>query len=163
MSYRVIKNVLKKNERKQLIKDCQPFLIDGKELSKRFSKGKYPGKQTLDNLHRHYPFILPLSHMISLISKELNIGHLKVEKAWVNWCDGKDNVWHHHIPFDYSVVYYMKTFPLLNSGTVFTDEGFIRCPQNSLIVFPSHLVHSVPKYRFGFSRYTLAMDLNISR
>ena len=55
MSYRVIKNVLKKNERKQLIKDCQPFLIDGKELSKRFSKGKYPGKQTLDNLHRHYP------------------------------------------------------------------------------------------------------------
>ena len=57
----------------------------------------------------------------------------------------------------------MKTFPLLNSGTLFKDEGFIRCPQNSLIVFPSHLVHSVPKYRFGFSRYTLAMDLNISR
>ena len=31
----IIKNILTDNERKKLIKDCQPYLLDGKQLGKK--------------------------------------------------------------------------------------------------------------------------------
>ena len=57
-------------------------------------------------------------------------------------------------------VYYIKTLPFFNSGTLFED-GFVRAPQNSMIIFPAHLLHTTPKYPFPFiDRYVMSIDLN---
>ena len=60
------------------------------------------------------------------------------------------------------MVYYMKTTPFLNSGTLFRDESkseFLRAPQNSLILFDPRVEHSPPASFLPFQRYSLVMDL----
>tara|TARA_R100000008_G_C3541751_1_gene145167 strand:+ start:69 stop:563 length:495 start_codon:yes stop_codon:yes gene_type:complete len=158
-----IKNVLKNKERKKLIKDCQPYLLTEEELLKMFPFNKqYVEKQTLSNLHTYPQFVPVFEHMLNLIIKKLKVPKLQLIKSWINCLNGKDTLMHNHVPFDYSVVYYIKTFPFLNNGTFFKNYGLVRCPQNSLIVFPSYLDHSNPSYRLGLTRYTLAMDLKVS-
>ena len=149
-----IKNVLTNRERKDLIKFSQLHL---KDLGRGF-----PGKQTLGNLPTYPQFVPAFEHMVNLIIKKLKVPQLQIIKSWINCLDGKDTLMHNHVPFDYSVVYYIKTFPFLNSGTFFKNYGLVRCPQNSLIVFPSYLDHSNPSYRLGLTRYTLAMDLKVN-
>ena len=156
-----VKNVLKNKERKKLIKDCQPFLTDGEELGKMFPGSQYPGKQTTANLHEYPQFVDVCQYILSLSIKKLKIKKLHLIKSWINCLDGKNTAMHNHHPHDYSIVYYIKTFPLLNSGTFFKDYGLVRCPQNGLIIFPSYLYHSNPSYPFGLNRYTLAMDLKV--
>ena len=83
-----------------------------------------------------------------------------IERSWINWTNGdkKDIGWHRH-DADLSVVYYIKIpLPLFSNGTLFRD-GFVKAPQNSLLIFPSHLEHTAPSSPFRFDRYTLAMDL----
>ena len=149
----VIENIISNNERKKLIVDCQDYLRDLGE--------DYPGLQTHANLHEHYEFfdvIVKITERVSKILKK----DLKPERSWIN-CDGGyvDHLcWHNHKGFDYSMVYYMKTQPILrNSGTLFSKK-FVRAPQNSAIVFPSFLDHTAPTYKFfpWIMRYTLAID-----
>ena len=71
----------------------------------------------------------------------------------------KEDIFYHQHTSDYSCVYYIKTLPYFNSGTLFKDYGFVRAKQNSLILFPSHLYHSTPGSIFRFKRYTMAFDL----
>ncbi len=161
----IIKNVLSKEERIQLIEDSKSLLIAGEELSLRFKKYFSVSKQTLSNLHKNGKFQPIIRKLLDRIAVEMGPGLEPVtDNVWVNWNSGKkeEMMWHSHSAYDYACVYYMQTIPFLNSGTQFVEE-FIRAPQNSLMIFPGDEVHSVPSYPFGFERYTLSMDLNIVR
>tara|TARA_R110000803_G_scaffold107134_1_gene175284 strand:- start:74 stop:616 length:543 start_codon:yes stop_codon:yes gene_type:complete len=66
---------------------------------------------------------------------------------------------HHHIPSQASFVYYLKSnsnsSPLLFHGCDFTINPY----DDLLVVFPSHLIHSVPKHK-GEDRICLAGNLH---
>ena len=70
--------------------------------------------------------------------------------------------WHSHYTNDnvsFASVYYLQTLPFFSNGTLFEDR-FVRAPQNSMIIFPAHLVHTAPTSPFRFDRYTLSLNLN---
>ena len=159
----IIKNVLTTKERKQLIKDSKPLLFTGEELEERFHHKFPPSKQTLSLLHTNDKFKSLIVKMLDRINDEIGLS-FGTDNVWVNWNSGKKNemAWHSH-PSPYTCVYYMKTVLFLNSGTQFKHK-FVRAPQNSLMLFPGDIDHTVPSYPFHFiERYTLAMDLNINR
>ena len=157
----IIKNVFTDGQRHKLLKDVQPLLVDGTTLAAYYkSFHRYPGKQTHDTLHLHPDFISPIQAMVRIIFQEIGLNFV-VSKSWINWTNGKkkDIVWHRHY-CDYALVYYIKTpLPFFSNGTLFED-GFVRAPQNSMIIFPAHLVHTAPTSPFRFDRYTLAGELN---
>mgnify|MGYP001365981288 CR=1 FL=1 len=155
-----IHNVLSNNDRKKFIKDVKPFLRQLEDVNNTF----YPGKQTPANLHKHPMFASLMNSIIDKIRKEIKLD-LEICRSWVLWSNGREDqsLWHHHYVYEdvsFSSVYYLKTFPFFSNGTVFRG-GFVKAPQNSLILFPSHLEHSAPTSPLRFDRYTLAMDLNI--
>ena len=148
----IIKNVFTDGQRYKLIKDCQPLLLQwGK---------KYPGRQTHSQIHLHPDFISPIQEMVRIIFQETGLNFV-ISKSWINCTNGKkkDIAWHRH-SCDYALVYYIKTpLPFFSNGTLFED-GFVRAPQNSMIIFPAHLVHTAPTSPFRFDRYTLSLNLN---
>ena len=157
-----IHNVLSNQERKKLIKDVKPFLMDSEQLGKYYNTSRsFPGKQTISNLHQQSQFVSVIKKIEDIIKKEINLD-LEVTKSWVKYSNSDTQLnWHtHHCA--YASVYYLKTLPFFSNGTLFED-GFIRAPQNSMIIFPAHLVHTTPKNLFPFiDRYVMSMDLNFS-
>ena len=158
----LIINILTDNERKKLIKDCQPYLLDSEQLKKKFG-GDYPGKQTESNLHYISCFKDPIDKILYKIKNELK-QDLGIQKAWINWTNGnpQDIGWHTHPYAKFSAVYYMT---LHNCGTQFEDS-FVETELNSLLVFPSDLLHTAPASRFKYNRYeryTMALDLTYER
>ena len=159
-----IHNVLSNQERKKLIKDIQPFLMDGEQLGKYYNNPDgYPGKQTISHLHQQPEFFSVIKKIEDIIKKEIDLD-LKVEKSWIKYSNSNTQLnWHSHYPSHpvWAVaVYYIKTLPFFNSGTLFED-GFVRAPQNSMIIFPAHLLHTTPKYPFPFvDRYVMSIDLS---
>ena len=106
------------------------------------------------------------------IKKEIKLD-LEILRSWVLWSNGRgdQSKWHHHyFPEDpyyedasFSSVYYLKTLPFFSNGTLFED-GMVRAPQNSMIIFPAHILHTTPKYPFPFiDRYVMSIDLNPER
>tara|TARA_B100000287_G_scaffold293300_1_gene276644 strand:+ start:250 stop:753 length:504 start_codon:yes stop_codon:yes gene_type:complete len=160
----LIKNVLADDERKKLIADSRPLLKQGKQLSEYFKTvNPFPGKQTFSDLYLNSKFTFSFNHMVDMIWRETGL-NLEIKGAWVNWTNGKkkDIAWHSHNRHDYALVYYMKTFPFFSNGTLFREPiGFVKAPQNSLILFPGRLEHTAPSSLFRFSRYTVAINLNI--
>ena len=159
MEHILIKNVLSNKERKKLIKDSQQFLMDGDEMGKMVNKSiTWPGKQTLEHMYLLPSFGPIIYRMLNLIKESLK-EDLIVTYAWINWTNGKkeDLCWHDH-PSYYSAVYYMQTFPFFSNGTLFED-GLVKAPQNSLLVFPSRLQHTAPSSPLRFERYTMALEL----
>jgi hypothetical protein len=150
----VISDIFTEEERNLFIKNIQPLLVSGEKFG--YSDRSYPGKQTHPTLHLHLDFVD--IHKILLIRIKEDVGlNLKIYKSWVNWTNGKvKEHWHNH-PCSWTGVYYMKTFPFLNNGTLF-ESKFIRVPQNSLLLFPGDLMHTAPKFPFGLDRYTWAME-----
>ena len=69
--------------------------------------------------------------------------------------------WHHHYIYEdvsFTAVYYLKTLPFFSNGTLFED-GMVRAPQNSMIIFPAHLLHKPPTNPFPFiGRYVMGID-----
>ena len=164
-SFKVIHNVLSDKERKKIIKDVQPFLMNSEQLNARYNNTiLYPGKQTNSLLHFELEFVSVMKKILDKILKETNLD-LKIYRSWVKWSNGKENQmnWHSHYPSQpvWAVaVYYIKTLPFFSSGTLFED-GFVRAPQNSMIIFPAHLLHTTPKYPFPFvDRYVMSIDLS---
>ena len=160
-----IHNVLSNKERKKLIKDVQPFLMDGEQLGKYYNTSdSFPGKQTISHLHQQPEFFSVVKKIEDIIKKEIDLD-LKVEKSWVK-CSNSDTQlnWHSHYPNDnvsFASAYYLQTLPFVGNGTLFED-GFVRAPQNSMIIFPAHLVHTTPKNLFPFiDRYVMSLNLNI--
>ena len=154
----IVKNVLTNKERKKLIADCKPHLIDGKELEKKYDR-PFPAKQTQEDIYLIPCFREPINKILITTSKTLRQS-LVLKRVWINCTSGKkeDVLWHNHIPMEWSCVYYMKTLPFVDSGTLFKD-GFMRAPQNSLLLFPANLYHRPPTSPFRFKRYSMALDL----
>ena len=168
----IIKNIFTEEERKKLIENATPFLLDGKKLNMFYDgeEGEYHEgfewfKLSHSTLHQVPKFNFWHQYLVEKIKEETNLD-LKITKSWINLTNGKrhsKNIkWHNHDwdGADYAGVYYMKTLPLINSGTMFKDK-FVRAPQNSLLLFPSHLEHSTPHSVFRFNRYSWAQESNI--
>ena len=152
----IIKNIFSEEERKWFIECSKPLFVDLGE--------KYPGKQTHPTIHLHPDFISGSNHIVNIINDRLGLDVI-VDKGWINYSNGdKNNTgWHNHPNIDYAAVYYLKTTPFFNSGTLFRDK-FVRVPQNGLLVFPAKMDHSAPSSYFHnpfrMERYTWALDLN---
>ena len=160
-----IHNILSNEERKKIIKDVQPFLMNREQMNIRYNNTNfYPGKQTEDSLHLKPEFALVMNKIIDKIKKEIKL-NLEFRRSWVKWSNGREDQvnWHHHYGYkdtSFAAVYYLKTIPFFSSGTLFKD-GFVRAPQNSMIIFPSHVLHTTPRHPFPFiDRYVMGMDLN---
>ena len=156
ISYTIIKNIFEEDQRKKMIEDLKPLLVDLGEL--------HPGRQTHPTLHLHPDFQQVHNHLLNLVKEKLKL-NLEIVRTWANESYGrKEHMgWHVHF-YDYAWVYYLKTTPFLNSGTLFKEDGFIRSPQNSLLIFKSHDAwHTVPGYPFNIERFSLSADLNIIR
>jgi hypothetical protein len=139
---RLINNIISDEERERLIEVSKPLLVHNPEF---------------DYLHKE---------MLKCIKKESGMD-LEIVKSWVNWTNGrkKDVNWHlHHCT--YACVYYMKTNPFLTSGTLFDlvinkkkRKKFVKASQNSLMLFPGHVLHTAPSSFLRRDRYTLACNL----
>ena len=157
----LIENILTNKERKKLIKDVQPLLLSGKEMQKLSPGLEYkPGKRTFANIQFHPDFRVVQQCIVDKINEYtgLNVG---VHKSWIFLTKGKDKFWHTHPAADWAAVYYIRTLPFFNNGTLFRS-GLVKAPQNSVIIFPSHLEHTAPTFPFRFNRYTWGMDLTVS-
>ncbi len=161
----LLKNVFTEEEREKMLKNSKPLVVDAHVLSLQTGlRHNVPNNQSNPTVHLHPDFKWVYDRFLKIIKEKLDLD-LVVDTSWVNEADGTQiRNWHSHEPADYASVYYMKTNRLLNNGTQFKDK-FFRAPQNSLIVFPAHLLHSTPinniLLRFWrYSRYTLATDFN---
>tara|TARA_B100000287_G_C20285223_1_gene643668 strand:+ start:82 stop:624 length:543 start_codon:yes stop_codon:yes gene_type:complete len=160
----VIKNIFTNEQRKDLIEYCQPLLLDQEAMVKstgRFNS-KFPGKQTLP-LEDCLEFMWAKRIIVDTLLDKMG-WFFKINSSWINWTNGKarDITWHRHYDVPYSAVYYIKTFPLFSNGTLFRRPiGFVKAPQNSIMVFPSNLEHTAPSSPLPFSRYTMAFDLEL--
>jgi len=168
----LIENILEDTKREKLIKDVQPLLLSGKEFQKLFPDMEYkPGKRTLAELYSHPDFrevqqsivdkINQYFYSLFLLLKEnrFNI-NAKVHKSWIFSTRGQREFWHTHPEADWAAVYYIKTVPFFDNGTLFRS-GLVKASQNSLLVFPGHLEHTAPTFPFRFNRYTWGMDLTV--
>ena len=171
MNIHVLYDIFTNKEREKLILDVQPLLQDGKYISaiEYGGDGVYPEgfkwfKLTNSTLNLHSDFTWAHDRIIEVVKDELGLD-LKVLRSWINLTDGRNlkRKWHNHCReidnSEYSMVYYIKTFPFFSNGTLFKDQGLVKAPENSLILFPSHLYHSTPGSIFRFKRYTMAFDL----
>ena len=151
-----IPEILTDIRRQQSIDDCESLLLTGQQLSEHFGKGTYPGRQTFSNLHHNYLYDDIFDTMLYNIKKYLK-QDLSIDKAWINWTDGdkQHECWHTHTPAKLSAVYYMTPY---NCGTQFQDQ-FVETELNSLLVFPSDLLHTAPVSNNRYDRYTMAFDL----
>ena len=153
----VIDNVLSEKQRKELLELCKP-------LTKVVSG--VPAKQSDEFLYMRPRIKKYLDIFAQKISNKLSKSTktICIDKVWVNEDRGykKDICWHRH-ESQLTAVYYMKTIPLINSGTLFEDK-FVRCKQNSILIFPGHLMHGTPSYPFHWvKRYSISMDINTFR
>jgi hypothetical protein len=162
----IINNILTNKERRKLIRDANDDLLDWNMINGATKKYFYPGKQTAptdynENIAKKYNW----AHIIfkDRIDNYMN-WDCNIIKSWINWTNGnkKDINWHSHYDSPYSAVYYMRTLPFFSDGTLFRD-GFVKVPQNSLLIFPSHLEHTAPTSVIPFSRYTMAFEVKINK
>ena len=155
----IIENVFMEEERKDFLEKSKPFLADSRKFIN--TEGFYWFKLTSPSMNLVPSLRVYHEHLLKLIKKEIGL-NLAIMGAWMNLTDGrrKEIKWHTH-PVDYAGVYYMKTTPFFNSGTVIKEYGLVRSPQNSLLIFPGNLYHSTPGFPFRFKRYTYAFNLNI--
>ena len=147
----IIKNVLSRNQRKRLLEECKPYLLNfGNE---------YPGRQSNPLKFDHPQFQWAHEIFQSIVLRKLKIP-LKWDCSFFNENNGQKEciAWHRH-PVDYAGIYYIKTFPLFSNGTLF-EEGLVKVPQNSLLLFQGNLLHSCPTSPLRFKRYTMSLNWN---
>ena len=101
-----------------------------------------------------------LSEYITEQVKSVSGRDVKIDRMWGKWINGeKEHMnWHHHLPNDYSTVYYLKVPSFMRNGTLFEEQGLVRTEENSLLIFPSRLKHSSPSYFWKGDRYIVSAD-----
>jgi len=89
---------------------------------------------------------------------------LKVKNFWANVYEKGDYAQsHEHQPDDFSFAYFVKS-KWYDSPLVFRDSGKrIRPKEGTFVVFPSYLIHYVPKNRYNDTRITLSGNLVVDR
>ena len=149
-------NIFSKNEKKFLLDQLKPFLID-------IGEG-YPGLQSPPEMHQVYR-IMQLFDPTIKICQRIGVDNQNVIRMWGNFSDNKTDGpnWHNHEdPEDdnkLSAVYMIENPD--KCGTVFRLDGedyTFEAPTNSLVVFPSYYIHTAPKTKSP--RYTLAIDIS---
>lgn len=155
---RVLQQIFREDDRKLLLELSKPYVVE-----KAGVHGvRYPGKQSWP------PNLFQLSEKFGPYLQILqnNIQHVYgqqyyIQKSWVNWTNGKkrDMAWHNHPTSVLSAVYYLQTTRFFNQGTLFEHYGKVWAPQNSIVVFPSTLMHSAPSCILPLNRYTIALDI----
>ena len=160
----IIQNIFSKDERKDLLEKSKPLLRDSRYYSTdgQTAEGFEWFRLTGASMYT-YPYLKFYHDRITKLIREKIGLNLAIMGSWMNLTDGrrKEIKWHNHAGFDYTGVYYLKTVPFLNSGTLIKDYGFVRSPQNSLLILPANIDHTSPAFPFRFKRYTYAFNLNI--
>tara|TARA_B100000287_G_C20255633_1_gene631890 strand:- start:91 stop:585 length:495 start_codon:yes stop_codon:yes gene_type:complete len=156
----LINNILTIKSRNKLVEELQHLLVDGSTLAAIYGKSFIPGRQTHPTLHLH-PNFKELTENITEKVKSVIGRDVKVVRMWGKWLNGeKDHMnWHHHLPSNYSTVYYLKVPSFMRNGTLFKEQGLVRTEENSLLIFPSKLKHSSPSYFWKGDRYVVSADL----
>ena len=113
----VVEGVFTEEQRKKILEECKPLLIDGDILSLRKAgkTGLYPGRQSYPTVHLHPDFKGVHDRFVDAIKQAT---HLDIEttQSWINWSDGSQDLnWHTHSS-QWCAVYYLKTFPFLKPG-----------------------------------------------
>ena len=144
--FKIHKNILKNKERKSLLKFVK---------SKVKSLGPlFPGLQSEPNLHEYKEINVLLTKISKLITPYV------IQKCWANYTDGSYISWHKHTS-KYSLVYYLHN--LENIGVMFQKENneieYTKGLENSIIMFNSNKIHSVPNSHKKINRYTIALEL----
>jgi len=149
---KIFYNVLSRKERIGVLTQFKPYLHKIED---------FPGLQTNSDLHtickNNSSFINPFDK----IKKRIKISN-QIDKSWINYTDKEFNYtyWHNHLQSSYDkTCVYMLESPE-KSGTWFMNNNQIykvKAPTNSLILFPSHLIHTVPS-NIKKPRYSLAID-----
>ena len=151
----IITDCLSNDLREKLLVDCKPFL--------RKLGNDYPAYQSDNNISNYPQFQLVHQIFHSLSCKYLE-EELLLEGSWFIMTEGKEeqSIMHDH-PADYVGVYYMNSHPSFPNGTEFEEEGLVEAPENSMVLFPGHLVHSPPRFKCNeyFERYTMSLDWNV--
>lgn len=85
----------------------------------------------------------------------------KLTNFWFNiYKEGHYTIPHHHLPCNISFVYYLQTnndsSPLIFEGCDFTIDPF----DDLLVVFQSHLIHSVPEH-VGKDRISISGNIKL--
>ena len=111
-------NILSLEKRTKCVEDLQPLLV---HLS------GCPGRQTYPTLHLHSDF----NELKEIITQKVitSVGEdLVLIRMWAKWISGKREHmnWHNHLPYDYSVVYYLKVPLFMKNGTLFEKRGLFR-------------------------------------
>ena len=146
MKIKPYKNILTESERLKLLEFVKIVVVDLGE--------NYPGLQTNDAFHI-YPKMKNLLNNIKKFHKDY-----KIIRCWANFSKGDFISWHNHITSDISMVYFLEN--KCNMGPMFKiKEGIevmiTKCEENSLLVFPSNLVHSSPVH-LPENRYSIAFE-----
>jgi hypothetical protein len=148
--FKVYKNILTKNEQKNLFNFVKNKV---KKIGPLF-----PGLQTKNNLHTYKE----LNIFLKKIKKYIDIN--SISGCWANYTNGDHISWHNH-PSKYSLVYYLHNKD--NIGVMFRNTSnmdyylieYTEGLENSMVIFDSSRIHSVPNSPNKLNRYTLIMDL----
>ena len=153
ISIHILDDIFSNKHRKQLIKDYKSVSFLDTEL-----------RESTVNLGLNEKYRSSCTYIVDSFEKNTGI-KLILKNAWISRSTRTTAIFHNHENYDLGCVYYMKTQPLLrNSGTMFRfpdGDRLFKAPQNSAILFPANLTHSVPPQFLPLSRYTLAMELNV--
>tara|TARA_Y100001937_G_C7051246_1_gene299224 strand:- start:511 stop:981 length:471 start_codon:yes stop_codon:yes gene_type:complete len=149
--FKLYKNILSKKEQNILLK----FI----KSSVKFLGEGYPGLQTSPDLHL-YDEMKPFIKATEKYHKNYSI-----ERCWANYTNGNYIYWHNHSQYSLSIVYYLKNPSSV--GVMFKDPSntsydlitYTDGPENSLVIFDSNKVHSVPNDYKQKDRYSIALDL----
>ena len=130
---KIYRNVLTEDERLELIRDSNKYLI-------KFPEN--PNLQSPSNSHEKFN-----EQSLKSIQKLLDkIGFTSILRCWSTYMNPKkiEGCWHKH-PVNLTSIYYMENPESL--GTVFrvdNKEFRIDVPTNTLVVIPGYIDHNVP-------------------
>ena len=167
MNIHVIEKVFSEDTRKRLVESSKPLIVKGSDIKAFYATPDafvLPGRRSHPSVHLHPDFVEEAHHVVNIIKEKLGLD-LVIVQSHINLTVGnkEESCWHRH-NCDYTVVYYMKTMPFFNSGTLFKEQGFVRAPQNSILFCSADTEHMAPttffRNPFRVERYTWAIDLN---
>ena len=155
----IVHDCLLPDHRKQLIEDCKPFLRRLSEKHPAYQSDAPLRKYTkFDSVHKTFDYIAQHCLQTELIPYE--------HSSWFIMTQGKEDQYlmHNH-PVDYVGVYYMNSHPSFTNGTEFEEYGLVEVPENSMVLFPGHLMHTPPLFKCSeyFERYTMSLNWNFKR
>lgn len=149
---KIFYNIFTNSERNKILEQFKPLLTKIQD---------FPGLQTYANLHhvcKENDFYIDPFIKIKQRTKIKN----SIFKSWVNYTDSELEYvsWHDHIssPFNMTCVYMLENPEKIGTWFLVNDKVHkLKCPTNSLILFPTNLLHSVPG-NIKKPRYTLAVN-----